>query len=256
MRVEICNTILKAPGLFLRYNSDRKRKGTFVMLQNLLKQGVLIYVMGLFLFIGFLAKIISAVTVRNLVKAAGEIQKSEHRLMKLVKAKFEHASMISDRVQNVEAFVDKYLYEYRVLGIRIHTWQTLPKLLLFIVSGIGVFTIFECFRMEGIGETTLLHVQWTGLFTLFLVLLFFVLEEKSKMHAAKNYMVDYLENVCVSRYMKKHRAEEAETEKVEEPLEEKETGQQEEHVETEKEEEKRKTEQEMRIRAILEEFLA
>jgi hypothetical protein len=226
------------------------------MLQNMLKQGVVIYVMGILLFIGFLAKIISAFTVRNLVRAAGEIQKSEHRLMKLVKAKFEHASMISDRVQNVEAFVDKYLYEYRVMGIRLHTWQTLPKLLLFIVGGIGVFSIFECFRMEGIGETTLAYVQWTGLFVLFLALLFFVLEEKSKMLAAKNYMVDYLENVCVSRYMKKHRAEEAEQEKVEEPVEEEEPKQQEEREETVKEEEKRKTEQEMRIRAILEEFLA
>ena len=76
------------------------------------------------------------------------------------------------------------------------------------------------------------------------------------MLAAKNYMVDYLENVCVSRYMKKHRAEEAEQEKVEEPVEEEEAKQQEEREETVKEEEKRKTEQEMRIRAILEEFLA
>ena len=36
--------------------------------------------------------------------------------------------MISERVENVGAFVDKYLDEYKVAGIRLHTWRRLEKL--------------------------------------------------------------------------------------------------------------------------------
>ena len=88
---------------------------------------IIFYAMGVLLGVSLLAKLITTFTIRKMVKEAAEIQKSNHKLMKLVKAKFEHASMVSDRVQNVEAFVDKYLYEYKVCGIRLHSWQNVPK---------------------------------------------------------------------------------------------------------------------------------
>ena len=111
------------------------------MLETVVKQEIIFYVMGILMVLGIVAKLVSHVTVRRMVKAAGEIQKSNHRLMKLVKAKFEHASMISDKVQNVEAFVDKYIYEYRVMGVRLEGWRTFPKKVLWLIGILGVFSI-------------------------------------------------------------------------------------------------------------------
>ena len=107
------------------------------MLSNMVRQENVLYIMGAVLALGVVAKIVSAMTARRMVKAAGEIQKSNHRLMKLVKAKFEHASMISDKVQNVEAFVDKHLYEYKVLGISLYKWISLPKKIIWITGIAG-----------------------------------------------------------------------------------------------------------------------
>ena len=58
--------------------------------------------------------------------------------MRLVRAKFEHACMISDTVENVGVFVDKYLYEYKVCGLRLHTLRRLEKICagLLIVTGL------------------------------------------------------------------------------------------------------------------------
>ena len=81
------------------------------MLEYVVKQEILFWSMAFLLGIGTMAKLVSAITTRKMVRAAGDIHKSNHRLMKLIKAKFEHACMISDKVQNVEAFVDKYIYE-------------------------------------------------------------------------------------------------------------------------------------------------
>lgn len=227
------------------------------MLERIVEQELIFYVMGILMLLGVLAKLVSYFAVGRLIKAAGEISKSNHRLMKLVRAKFEHASMVSDKVQNVEAFVDKYIYEYKVFGIRLNTWRMFPRKVLWILGTLGVFAVFESYRIEGVGDLMMKYVQWTAVFVVFLLLLGFVTEEKSRLDAAKNYMVEYLENVCIHRYAKMNRESKKTEEKVEEIPEIQETEEQAEEVTQEQtEDEQIRSEQEMRIRAILEEFLA
>ena len=239
---------------------------------------IVFYVMGALLGISLLAKLISTITVRKMVKEAAEIQKSNHKLMKLIKAKFEHASLVSDRVQNVGAFVDKYIYEYRVWGIRMQTWRGIPKKTLLVILILGVFSVCESIRMNGFAESSIEYIQWTSIFILLLALVQFVSGENGRLEAARNYMVEYLENVCIHRYAKRHNMESEEeheegadmqdentqveniaTEALSEPEEplQSETVQEVnlQIVEETKEEEARR-QQEMRIRAILEEFLA
>jgi len=226
------------------------------MLEYVVKQEILFWIMAFLLGIGTMAKIVSAITTRKMVRAAGDIHKSNHRLMKLVKAKFEHACMISDKVQNVEAFVDKYIYEYRVCGIRIHTWRNIPKKIMWIIGAFGLFGIFESYRIGGMSNLMMDYVQWTSLFLIFLFLFSLYNDEEMRIKAAKNYMIDYLENVCMHRYAKQNKGVEQEEErKEEEPTTEVQTAETEE-IEEEILEEQRKSEQELRIRAILEEFLA
>ena len=227
------------------------------MLETIVSKQIIFYAMGILMVLGILAKLVSHFTVRRMVKAAAEIHKSNHRLMKLVKAKFEHASMISDKVQNVGAFVDKYIYEYKVLGVRLVTWRAFPKKVLWLISILGVFGIFESYRLGGMNDLTLQYVQWTGIYVLFLLLLGFVADETLRLEAIKNYMVEYLENVCIHRYAKMNQSiqviktEEEDADEI--PQEE--STKEAEPIEEEQSEQK-KSDQEMRIRAILEEFLA
>ena len=236
---------------------------------------IIFYAMGMLLGISLLAKLISAFTIRKMVKEAAEIQKSNHKLMKLVKAKFEHASMVSDRVQNVGAFVDKYLYEYKVCGIRLNTWRSIPKKGFLMILILGVFAICEGIRKNGLVDATVEYIQWTGIFLLFLLLIQLVFGEKTQLQAARNYMVEYLENVCVHRYAKRHGVnseipeEQIQTETMQAEIEQEEM-QGEAVTETDNEhgsqkvepiaekisDEYERSQQEMRIRAILEEFLA
>ena len=71
-------------------------------------------------------------------------------------------------------------------------------------------------------------------------------DEKTNMEAAENYIVDYLENVCVNRYEKVNQ-ELTKFEEMEIP---------EPDRKSEPEISDERTQQEIRIRAILEEFLA
>lgn len=93
------------------------------MLRTMVDYNVMFYVMGVVAAIGVCSKLVSQFALKRLVRASGNMNKSTHKLMKLMRAKYEHACMISDKVQNVGAFVDKYVFEYRILGFRLHTWQ-------------------------------------------------------------------------------------------------------------------------------------
>lgn len=210
---------------------------------------ILFYAMTVFVAVGVFAKLISVFVTGRVVKAASQIHKSNHKLMRLVKAKFEHASMISDKVQNVEAFVEKYIYEYKVLGIRIGSWRRLPQKILLLVVALGVFTILESYRQEGFGPLLYGYLRWTGVFVVLLFLVCFLTEEQTKLNAAKIYMVEYLENVCIHRYAKANQT-------VEETVEEEPEEEVVQETDVRETEEERRNEREMQIRAILEEFLA
>ena len=210
---------------------------------------ILFYAMTVFVAVGVFAKLVSVFATGRVAGAASQIHKSNHKLMRLVKAKFEHASMISDKVQNVEAFVEKYTYEYKVLGIRISTWRKLPQKILLLVVALGAFTVLESYRQEGFGQVFFGYLRWTGIFVALLFLLCFLTDEQSRLNAAKIYMVEYLENVCAHRYAKANQT-------VEETMEEEEEKEEVQEAEVKETEEERRNEREMQIRAILEEFLA
>ena len=226
------------------------------MLEHIVKQEILFGIMAILLGAGVLAKLVSSIVVRNMARAASDIHKSNHRLMKLIKAKFEHACMISGKVENVEAFVDKYIYEYKILGMRIHTWRNIPKKALWMIGTIGLLGIFESYRIGGISNLMMDYIQWTSLFMVFLFLLLLFNEEEIRMKASKNYMVDYLENVCMHRYAKQNKNVEPVPETKEEAVQTEAQPTETEEIGKQILEEQRKNEQEIRIRAILEEFLA
>ena len=73
--------------------------------------GIIFYLMLGVGIVGILAKVMNYVTLRKLVNAAGSMSKSTHKLMKLVRAKYEHACMVHDRVENVNAFVENTYLE-------------------------------------------------------------------------------------------------------------------------------------------------
>lgn len=209
------------------------------MLETMIQRGVIFYVMGIVTALGILAKFVSHITVRKLVKEASEIQKSEHKLMKLIKAKFEHANMASDRVHNIRAFVEKYMYEYKVLGMQLESWRDFQGRSRWILLALGTLGAFGSYLLKGMNEAVFQYAGFTGILVVCLYVIQTFSNEASKLEAAKIYVVEYLENVCVHRIEKANQKLPVEEEKEREP-----------------EQAKVKDEQEMRIRAILEEFLA
>lgn len=222
------------------------------MLEAIVRQSIIFYAMGITAGLGGLGKLVSQITLRKMVKAASEISKSEHKLMKLVKAKFEHASMVSDRVQNVEAFVNKYIFEYKVLGLRFYTWRGMQKKSMWILGLLGAIGFLGSYQLSGMGELAFQYAAWTGVGIVLLFLIHISTDDEYLLQVIENYIVDYLENVCAHRYAKANHMKEEEILQVQE-MKEDVAAEEEEAV---KEPVRERNSQEIRIREILEEFLA
>ena len=177
------------------------------MLELMLDRHVIYVLMGMSAFAGVVSKVVVGRTLRKLVAAAESMGKSNHPLMRLVRAKFEHTCMISEKVENVGVFVDKYLYEYRVGGVRLHAWRRLQMAgagLCLILGGVGAIISY---RIKGATEQTAV-IGGTGVALALIVFLVHMLtDEEYRLEAVRNYMVDYLENIYQHRYEKTYKKE-------------------------------------------------
>ena len=177
------------------------------MLELMLDRHGIDVLMGMRAFAGVVSKVVVGRTLRKLVAAAESMGKSNHPLMRLVRAKFEHTCMISEKVENVGVFVDKYLYEYRVGGVRLHAWRRLQMAgagLCLILGGVGAIISY---RIKGATEQTAM-IGGTGVALALIVFLVHMLtDEEYRLEAVRNYMVDYLENIYQHRYEKTYKKE-------------------------------------------------
>ena len=177
------------------------------MLELMLDRHVIYVLMGMSTFAGVVSKVVVGRTLRKLVTAAESMGKSNHPLMRLVRAKFEHTCMISEKVENVGVFVDKYLYEYRVGGVRLHAWRRLQMAgagLCLILGGVGAIISY---RIKGATEQTAM-IGGTGVALALIVFLVHMLtDEEYRLETVRNYMVDYLENIYQHRYEKTYKKE-------------------------------------------------
>lgn len=177
------------------------------MLEILLDKYMIYVLIGGAAVCGIVSKLIVSVTLKRLVKASGNMNKSTHPLMRLMRAKFEHACMISEKVENVRVFVDKYLYEYRVAGVKLHSLRRLERAssgACLILGLLGAALLYGRYGMQ----EDVLRVGTAGAASAILVfLVHLITDENYRLEMARNYMVDYLENVCLHRYEKAYQKE-------------------------------------------------
>lgn len=150
--------------------------------------------------IGIIAKLMNLFTIRRMLGAAANMSKSTHRLIKLVRSKYEQACMLRDSVENTEAFVEKYIYEYRGNFLKVHTWRQLEKQSVWAAGVLAVVGAISWYQTAGVCEKM---YQYVMLGVAEMILLFVVgqlSDEDYKLNAVKNYMIEYLENVCAGRY--------------------------------------------------------
>lgn len=168
---------------------------------------VITYLMAAVGVLGIIAKIVNHVTLHRLVKAAGNMPKSTHRLIKLVRAKYEHACMIRDSVENIDAFVEKYIYEYRGFLFRIHTWRQIEILSVWFAGILAALGASVLYFYSGFSESVYQYIAAGIAEVILLSVVMRLSDEPYKINAVRMYMTDYLENICTFRLRRQNTRE-------------------------------------------------
>ena len=158
--------------------------------------GVIAYLMAAAGILGILAQIVNQITLNRLVREAGNMPKSTHRLIKLVRSKYEHACMIRDSVENTDAFVEKYIFEYRGFLFRIHTWRQIEILTVWFAGILAALGASVLYFSSGFSESVYQYIAAGAAEVVLLSMVMRLTDEPYKIHALKMYMTDYLENIC------------------------------------------------------------
>lgn len=173
-------------------------KGDF-KLKTVMDKGYFIYIIMGLAFIGILGKFIIGMVYDGLIKETENIPSSKNRLMKQIKLKFENCYKLNLGVNNIELFVDKYLYKYRQCGISMNQWKNLTKEIIFICLVLNLggaayelasgrdFRIIVWNLMLGLGVICLLLLTEQ------------VVDLRHKQEVIKVNIIDYLENSLVNR---------------------------------------------------------
>ncbi len=172
------------------------------MLEVNMDRRFLLVLIGVFAVIGVVSKCVVSISLKSLTRAAGNMGKSSHSLMRLVRAKYEHTCMVSDRVQNVEVFVEKYIYEYRIMRIRLHSWRRLERAAAWGCLTAGIVGAGIEYAFMGMTDFVLQSAGGGAAIGILLFLMRIAMDEEYYLNVIRTYMVDYLDNFCARKFEK------------------------------------------------------
>src|SRR5699024_9928898 len=99
----------------------------------------------------------------------------------------------------IDAFVEKYIYEYRGFLFRIHTWRQIEILSVWFAGILAAFGASVLYFTSGFSESVYQYIAAGIAEVVLLSVVMRLSDEPYKVNAIKMYMVDYLENICTFR---------------------------------------------------------
>lgn len=169
------------------------------MVEELYKNNWLIYIMLGLGGVGILLKMIISSIYRRLMKAAKHMGTTNHKVLKALRTKFETNYTMNLGVNNVDIFVDKYVYTQKFCGIYLYTWENLSGQILLLSMLIGSISaiaglLYEC------GKDKILLTLLTGIVvSAVLISLEHFINIPIKKFVIRANIKDYLENYLITK---------------------------------------------------------
>ncbi|BBF44677.1 erythrocyte binding protein 1 [Lachnospiraceae bacterium KM106-2] len=164
------------------------------MVKDLFINNIFIYVIAALFGLGVIAKLIVWLSMKGLIRKSKKMATSKSKLLQTIRLKFETCYKLKLGVNNVDIFVDKYVYRHKFCGILLSTWDNLcgqlVTLCLLIGFGSGVLGV-----IENCEQKSILYTILTGAIAGGLLISFDLLTNiKQKKQVLVTNIKDYLEN--------------------------------------------------------------
>lgn len=169
------------------------------MIEKIFDRNILIYTMGGLFVFGILLNFVLRIIYFRMLRASRNMGRTKNKLLKKMKIKFETFYKLNIGVNNVDAFVDKYINNHKFFGIWLITWENLCGqviILCALIGSVGALLggIYEVNR-QGILSVFSVGILTSGLLITFWGLLNLALKKE----LIRLNVVDYLDNYLKKR---------------------------------------------------------
>lgn len=114
-------------------------------MEKILNGEIIKYCIIVTTMLGVLFKVAQTFIYINLMEESENVPASKNKLIKQMKMKFENCFKLNLGVNNVEAFVDKYMYKYKICGISIYNFNRVPIIAAWLSGVMGIVCGCICY---------------------------------------------------------------------------------------------------------------
>lgn len=164
-----------------------------------LERGYVLYAMLGICVICVLGKLIANGTYKRLIRQAENMASAKDSFLKRLKLKYESTYRLNEGVNNVPAFVEKNLYQYKKMGITLRRLESLAIHGALLCLLAGVCATLASFWYQTEIRTMILQFAVGIILGLVLVFADSVMDTGTKRDALLANICDYLENILVVR---------------------------------------------------------
>jgi hypothetical protein len=115
------------------------------MLEEILKGEVIRYCIIVATMLGVIVKVTQTFIYINLCEESENIPASRNKLIKQMKLKFENCYKLNLGVNNVNAFVDKYMYKHKICGLSMYHFNRIPIIAAWLCGIAGIASGCICY---------------------------------------------------------------------------------------------------------------
>lgn len=173
-----------------------------------LERGYVLYAMLGICVICVLGKLIANGTYKRLIRQAENMASAKDSFLKRLKLKYESTYRLNEGVNNVPAFVEKNLYQYKKMGITLRRLESLAIHGALLCLLAGVCATLAAFWYQTEIRTMILQFAVGIILGLVLVFADSVMDTGTKRDALLANICDYLENILVVRVPSENTEEE------------------------------------------------
>lgn len=111
------------------------------MLQ-MLQTGNVLYILAAVCGLGVISKLVTSSLYKRLVKETGNMALTRNKNLRALKQRTENMLLLNTGIRNMEAYIEKQIYSFRVWKLSLDSWDNLSvqaMILCFLIGGISAF---------------------------------------------------------------------------------------------------------------------
>lgn len=164
------------------------------ILNEILRGDIIRYVIIGTTVLAVLFKVIESFIYIGLLKQAENIPNSKNKLIKQMKLKYENCYKLNLGVNNVNAFVDKYMHKHRVCGISMHSFVRLPIMIMLFNIILGTASGVLCYMMGLSDRVGALYELYGAASAVLIILSGLLLDTGYKRRLVRINLVEFFDN--------------------------------------------------------------